>query len=51
MRGLVALCSFVTVEHLLEGQLDFTAMKPYLQGGSKFVVRFYGRGGSVAQNL
>ena len=30
MRGRVTLCSVATVEHLLEGQLDFTAMKPYL---------------------
>lgn len=43
MHGGVALCSFVTVAHPLEGQLDFTAMKPYLWDGSKFVFRFYGR--------
>ncbi|MGL4415336.1 hypothetical protein [Roseinatronobacter monicus] len=41
LRGRVALCSFVTVEHLLEGQLDFTAMKPYLNSGSKLVSRLY----------
>jgi len=42
MRGGVALCSFVTVAHLLEGQLDFTAMKPYLVCGRKLVFRLYG---------
>lgn len=42
MRGGVALCSFVTVEHLLEGQLDFPAMKPYLKRGCKLVFRLYG---------
>ena len=42
MRGGVALCSFVTVAHLLKGQLDFPAMKPYLKCGRKFVFRFYG---------
>ena len=42
MRGGVALCSFVTVAHLLEGQLDLPAMKPYLECGRKLVFRFYG---------
>ncbi|MFN3846764.1 MAG: hypothetical protein ACK4RZ_13230 [Paracoccaceae bacterium] len=42
MPGGVALCSCVTVAHLLEGQLDFTAMKPYLDCGRKLVFRFYG---------
>lgn len=40
MRGGVALCSFVTVAHLREGQLVFTAKKPYLGGGRKLVSRF-----------
>ena len=42
MRGELALCSFVSVAHLLEEQLDFTARKQYLACGRKLVFRFYG---------
>lgn len=41
MRGGVALCNCFTVEHLLERQLDFPAVKPYLERGRKLVFRLY----------
>ena len=43
MRAGLALRSSVTVERLLEWQLDFTAMKPYLECGRKVVFRLCGR--------
>ena len=43
MRAGLTLRSSVTVERLLEGQLDFTAMRPYLECGRKVVFRLCGR--------
>jgi hypothetical protein len=43
MRAGLLLRSSVSVERLLEWQLDFTAMKPYLECGRKVVFRLWDR--------
>ena len=43
MRAGLALRRSITVERLLEKQLDFTAMKPYLECGRKVVFRLCGQ--------